>query len=233
MHAALGPRIILRIAVVAVLGGLLLTGPGFAGDALFYKQKDGAIVFTNVRETGLQPVPGFSGRQRIVATGTLPATAFDRYIEYLAGETGVSADLIKAVAMVESGLNPRARSPKGALGLMQLMPETARQYGVKDPYDPHQNLRGGATHLGSLLERYDGDLTLTLAAYNAGSGAVKRYRGVPPYRETRDYVRKVHDLLGSGTATRSSSTSGRAASAASSAPVRVVYSADGTISLVN
>ena len=134
--------------------------------------------------------------------------------------------------MVESGLDPRARSPKGALGLMQLMPATARQYGVKDALDPWQNLRGGAAHLSDLLDRYDGDLTLTLAAYNAGSGAVQRYRGVPPYRETREYVRKVRNLLdGKGPARLPASTKSRRTAAP--APLRVMRAADGTLVAVN
>ncbi len=233
MHAALGPMASTRMAVVSAITAIVFSGVGFAGDTLYYKHEDGAIVFTNIRQSGLRPVPGFSGRRHVVAARPLPATAHDRFIEYLATETGVSADLIKAVAMVESGFDVRARSPKGALGLMQLMPDVARKYGVRDAYDPHENLRAGATHLSSLLDRYDGDLTLTLAAYNAGPGAVKRYRGVPPYRETRNYIRKVQDLLGGKATARQSAKVGRGTAVVSSAPVRLVYAADGTISFVN
>jgi soluble lytic murein transglycosylase-like protein len=98
---------------------------------------------------------------------------------------------VRAVAGVESSFRADAVSPKGAQGLMQLMPDTARALGVQDPFDAEENLDGGTRHLKALIERYDGNLTKALAAYNAGEGAVARHGGVPPYRETRDYVSKV------------------------------------------
>jgi len=104
---------------------------------------------------------------------------------------GLDPGLVLAVVQVESGFVPEALSPKGARGLMQLMPGTASALGVSDPFDPAQNLDGGARHLGALIARYGGDVTKALAAYNAGEGAVARHGGVPPYRETRDYVKHV------------------------------------------
>jgi soluble lytic murein transglycosylase-like protein len=104
---------------------------------------------------------------------------------------GIDPALVLAVVDVESAFRPRAVSPKGAQGLMQLMPGTARELGVQDPFDPGQNLDGGARHLRALLNKYQGDLEKALAAYNAGAGAVERHGGVPPYAETREYVRKV------------------------------------------
>src|SRR4029079_12454831 len=122
---------------------------------------------------------------------SIPATTYDPFIRKVAAEQGLDPSLIKAVALVESGFNPRAVSPRGARGLMQLMPATARQYGVSDPHDPYQSLRAGASLLRSLLVEFQGALTTTLAAYNAGSGAVRKFGGVPRYRETQEYVQKV------------------------------------------
>jgi soluble lytic murein transglycosylase-like protein len=104
---------------------------------------------------------------------------------------GIDSDLVLAVVGVESAFRPAAVSPKGAQGLMQLMPGTAAALGVRDAFDPAENLDGGIRHLGSLLTLYGGDVARALAAYNAGEGAVARHGGVPPYRETRAYVKKV------------------------------------------
>ena len=114
-------------------------------------------------------------------------------IDHVATEQGVDAKLVRAVIQVESAYQERARSRKGAMGLMQLMPAIARQYQVADPYDPKANIEAGIKHLKSLLERFP--LALALAAYNAGEAAVARFRGVPPYRETRDYVSRILNIV--------------------------------------
>jgi soluble lytic murein transglycosylase-like protein len=113
---------------------------------------------------------------------------FAGLIETAAHSCPLKPALIHAVVTVESGYQPQAVSKAGAVGLMQLMPDTARQYGVTNRHDPEQNLRGGARYLCDLLNQYSNDLALTLAAYNAGPGAVSRYKGIPPYEETRNYV---------------------------------------------
>jgi hypothetical protein len=119
---------------------------------------------------------------------------YDPIIEKASAAHGVDATLVRALIQVESNYEPRARSAKGAMGLMQLMPATARQYAVADPYDPASNIEAGIKHLKSLLERFTEELAL--AAYNAGEAAVQRFRGVPPYRETRSYVDRILRLAG-------------------------------------
>ncbi len=121
--------------------------------------------------------------------------AYDDLIQTHAREQGVRADLVRAVVQVESAFNPAARSPKGALGLMQLMPATIKQFGVLNPFNPAENIRAGVAYLRALLDRYQNNEELALAAYNAGPGAVDTHgQAVPPYRETRDYVAHVNKL---------------------------------------
>jgi soluble lytic murein transglycosylase-like protein len=121
-----------------------------------------------------------------------PAAAPVKYgeiIDRVSAEQGVSPQLVRALIQVESAYHERARSPKGAMGLMQLMPSTAKQYAVADPFDPTSNIEAGIKHLRSLLERLP--VALALAAYNAGEAAVQRFNGIPPYRETQDYVARI------------------------------------------
>ena len=125
-----------------------------------------------------------------------PSSALTKLVRGLSSEFNLDPDLVMAVVQVESNYDPNALSPKNGQGLMQLIPETAERFGVTDVWDPEQNLRGGMAYLRWLLDYYDGDVKLVLAAYNAGEGAVDRYKGVPPFGETRDYVRRVTEILG-------------------------------------
>jgi soluble lytic murein transglycosylase-like protein len=141
------------------------------------------------------------GAPRYVSTKPVESTSareqYEPYVLEYSNLQSLRPELVRAVIQVESGYNARALSPKGAMGLMQLMPDTARMLGVQRPYDPEQNIRGGTRYLRLLLDKYDGNEELALAAYNAGSGAVDRYgKRIPPYRETRDYVRKVGSAAG-------------------------------------
>jgi len=117
-------------------------------------------------------------------------------VNRMAPDYGLQPELVLAVIEAESGFNSQARSAKNAQGLMQLIPETAERFGVIDPYDPVQNLRGGMAYLRWLLAYFQGDVRLTLAGYNAGEGAVVRYSGVPPYAETQAYVEKITRAYG-------------------------------------
>ena len=126
-----------------------------------------------------------------------PAPAqVSKLVRSLAPEFRLDPELVLAMVQVESNFDPSARSPKNAQGLMQLIPETAERFGVKDVWDPEDNLRGGMAYLRWLLDYFEGDLKLALAGYNAGEGAVQRYRGVPPFEETQDYVRLITDRIG-------------------------------------
>jgi soluble lytic murein transglycosylase-like protein len=212
----------------AVLLALALSAVTARADELLYYVKDGQIVFTNTpSRSDVKPVPRTRGgpTQR---GAVLPATPYDPYIEMVSRDTGVDPTLLKAVALVESGFNARAQSSKGAQGLMQLMPQTAKQYGVTNIHDPYQNLTAGAKHLRGLLDQYDGNVTLALAAYNAGSGAVTRYGGVPAYAETQDYVKKVQTKMGR-TARKNE---GRLLSTPS-ATIQMRVAPDGSITLSN
>ena len=155
-----------------------------------YRNKEGTLLFTNVpNRPGYRP---FLFLQPYVSRMTSKESAdFDRLIREACVRYGVEFELVKAVIKAESAFNPWAISRAGARGLMQLMPETAADHGVADIHSPRQNIEGGVRHLRLLLERFEGNITLALAAYNAGAGAVDKYNGIPPYQETQQYVRKV------------------------------------------
>jgi len=179
-----------------VLAAVVLgVGWVWAGDAIYYRRNpDGSLVITNVpnsrdlrvlRPESRPPRPGSGDRFRALIAST-------------AREHGIHPELVYAVAAVESSFDPLARSVKGAQGLMQLMPGTAERFGVADPFDPADNVRGGVRYLRYLLDLFSGDVRLALAAYNAGENIVLALGRVPPYTETRNYVARIMKRFGPG-----------------------------------
>lgn len=128
--------------------------------------------------------------------GSLDETPYGEIIAAASEAHGVNPMLVRALIQVESKFRPTARSRKGAMGLMQLMPSTAREYNVRNPFEPKANIEAGIKHLKSLIDRFGSSVELALAAYNAGPGAVEKFNGVPPYRETRNYVSRILSLSG-------------------------------------
>ena len=157
-----------------------------------YKNEKGILVLTNVPSSSKMKLLTI-GPSTKTSTESQYAGEYDTLIINASTLTGVDPALIKAVIAVESGFNRQAVSAKGALGLMQLIPSTARRYGVVNPFDPWQNIKAGTTYLSEQLQEF-GDLKQALAAYNAGPASVKRYNGIPPYRETIAYINKVLSL---------------------------------------
>jgi soluble lytic murein transglycosylase-like protein len=198
-------------------------------------------IYWSVTEHRWKPVPGKVSpqvrsaveevQQLVAPTARSSGNTFvsseqvDNAIEQAAARHNVDPNLVRAVVKVESNFNPHAVSPKGAMGLMQLMPGTARELKVSHPFDPEENVDAGVRHLRSLLDNYNGDVQLTLAAYNAGPRAVQRSAGVPRYRETQDYVKRITSLYSSGKA-------GRFA-LAQPEPVHVFRDSQGVITMTN
>lgn len=200
---------VLSVLVASVLFAPVLFVPAvFASPIYVYRENDGTIRFTNKKPAETQKVEVFAGRTGSYARYTyspirykssyklsphVAVAKYESFIKRASKLNNVDANLIKAVIHAESAFNPRAISPKGAMGLMQLMPSTARMMGVK-AFDPEDNVYGGSKLLAKLIKKYSGNLTHALAAYNAGEVAVEKYGGVPPYDETRTYVKRVLSL---------------------------------------
>ena len=177
-------------------------GASAQAQAQIYSWKDtnGNLVLSNKRPAASTQLASYAvptaERVRATRSGVMErARAYDDLISEHSRTQGVRADLVRAVMQVESGFNPYARSLKGAMGLMQLMPATARQFGVRNAFNPGENVRAGVAYLRELLDRYQNNEELALAAYNAGPAAVDKHgQTVPPYRETRSYVAQINKM---------------------------------------
>jgi hypothetical protein len=191
-------------AMVAVLGI-----PAAVGAQIYsWRDTDGLLVLSDRRPSGTSvttyPVAGTQTVRSTRPVSERPSRSLEQLIQEHATVHQVRPDLVRAVIQTESAFDSRARSVKGAQGLMQLMPDTAVQYAVLDPYDPNENIRAGVAYLRDLLTRYEGNEELALAAYNAGPTAVDKYgQHVPPYRETRAYVERVRNATAISTTPRS------------------------------
>lgn len=160
----------------------------------FYRESTAAAGNASVDTAGGTPVTSLQGKKGVAVSNT----ELNRIFEEAAEKYQVPIALLKAVAKAESNFNPEDVSSSGAMGIMQLMPETAKGLGVTDPFDPEQNIMGGAKYLADKLAMYDGNVELALAAYNAGSGNVAKYGGVPPFEETKTYIKRVLSYMEEG-----------------------------------
>ena len=192
------------VPTLLLMGASILWAPASV-EAQVYKWVDenGVITFSNIAPPSDRvyqvlrfPCYAADPKCRSVSWDKVPLNtqAYRREIQSAASFNALEESLIRAIIHAESAYQPDARSPKGAQGLMQLMPETAAELDVADPFDPADNIDGGARYLAQLLSEFDGDLDLAAAAYNAGPNAVYEYGGIPPYDETREYVRRVKIL---------------------------------------
>src|SRR5262245_1968292 len=194
-------RGVLRMTRMAALAALALAGGVAEAGTFRYQDEAGTVHYTNIpadpRYRRVRGLPDDRSSIPFTARPVVRGPAVGPYIELIrttAERHQVDRRLVEAVVTVESGGNPRAVSRKGAQGLMQLMPQRSALLGVRNAFDPEQNVDGGVRHLRHLLLRFRGDVTLALAAYNAGEEAVRNHGGVPPYAETQEYVRRIRAL---------------------------------------
>jgi len=197
------------VLFLGTIGFLNTAVPSYAGQTIYqFKDDNGTTLLTNKKkaeynhlkvikatyypDSNIHSYSNWGASEAsVLPSYSSNKNAFDQMIRQAAQQHGVSEGLIKAVMHTESGFNINARSPVGAQGLMQLMPATARRFNVSNAYDPQQNIFGGARYLSWLLKRFNGNTQLAIAAYNAGEGNIDKYGGIPPFRETQDYVRRV------------------------------------------
>ena len=195
------PQSCLKVLACMLMSVAALSLPLWADEIVTVTDQDGRRIFINTGET-----PAQGGWKANAPSGGKPGAAaptpeISNLVEQTANSHQVDPQLVDAIIKVESQYDPMALSNKGAMGLMQLIPETAQRFGVANPFDPKDNIQGGVSYLRHLLDLFGGDLPKSLAAYNAGEGAVERSGGIPSYAETKDYVRKVTRIYQSSSPT--------------------------------
>ncbi|MDA8432726.1 MAG: lytic transglycosylase domain-containing protein [Nitrospiraceae bacterium] len=225
-------------AIVVLIAAVLLYASPSSADIYRYVDENGVVCYTDspmgkktvrvLREKKLSGRPELSGGPQRPAEGR----DYSTYVQQAATKYEIEPDLIKAVIKTESNGNHRAVSRKGAMGLMQLMPSTANDMNVVNPFNPEENIEGGTRYLRSLLEKFNGDLTLALAAYNAGPKTVEKYRSVPPISETRQYVRKIMALF-KGKGNYSFTSAAQENATPQPVPIYRVVLDDGTVLFTN
>ena len=180
-----------QIAVFCTLFILFAAVSSVRADIYMYIDESGVMHFTNAPTSNAYEYKVYIKEKKAVSKKFYSTNKYDHFILDASRQTGVDSRLLKAMIKAESDFDPRAVSRKGAMGLMQIMPENFEMLNLKNPFDPWQNIRAGATYFQKLYERFNGKLALSLAAYNAGPTAVDRYKRIPPYQETEEYVRRV------------------------------------------
>ena len=156
-----------------------------------YVDRDGVVHFTNAPTASENDYRVYVKEKKVYSSQVYSPQSFENYIRQASNLYGIAFPLLKAIIKAESDFDPRAVSKKGAKGLMQIMPENFKRLGLKDPFDPKQNINAGARYFKQMYERFKGKVSLSLAAYNAGPTAVDQYKTIPPYEETEEYVKRV------------------------------------------
>jgi len=180
-----------KIFVVSAIFILIATVLSVHADIYMYIDDNGVMHFTNAPTSNEHDYKVYIKERTSISTKFHSTDKYDGFISDASREFDVDSRLLKAMIKAESDFDPRAISRKGAMGLMQIMPENFKMLKLKNPFDPWQNIRAGAQYFKKLYERFNGKLALSLAAYNAGPTAVDRYRSIPPYQETEEYVHRV------------------------------------------